>query len=347
MLRNKHIKGLDALRAFSISLVLLNHLGIDGFFPSTSFFKNNFWSLISGETGVRIFFVLSGFLITRILWTQFMETGNINLKQFFMRRILRLMPPLIVFYAIVISFIFLGWIVYDIKALIFAVFYLYNYVPLLNYQSELAHLWTLSLEEQFYLVSPFVILIFKKYKVIFCLIIVFISISILATYIFPEFAFKSHLRPSRWFIPAGGYIAVGAMFSMIQSRKDAVLWGYFSDNYKFLVISIVLFVLPLALPIFLIQVFSFVQAIGIGIFVFWLYYNQKNLIVRVLEWRPIAYIGRISYGIYVYQGLFLLTGPGSEIQFQQFPINIFLAFGLAIVSYQFVEKPFLKYKRMF
>ena len=62
---------------------------------------------------------------------------------------------------------------------------------------------------------------------------------------------------------------------------------------------------------------------------------------------PFSYFGKISYGIYVYQGLFLLTGPGSELKFQQFPLNFILTLGLAVVSYHFLEKPIMRFKNRF
>ncbi len=80
-----YIKGFDALRALSIGFVMLNHLGIDGFLEKNSFARTRLWHLFSGETGVHIFFVLSGFLITSILLREKCQTGKINLKNFFAR----------------------------------------------------------------------------------------------------------------------------------------------------------------------------------------------------------------------------------------------------------------------
>ncbi len=344
---NKYIKGLDALRAASISFVLLNHLGIDVLFFENQYLKNNFFSLFSGETGVKFFFVLSGFLITRILWTQFEVAGKIDLKKFFIRRLLRLAPPLIIFYFLVFVLMISKQIVFDLDGVLYAFFYLYNYVPLLHYRSELAHIWSLSVEEQFYLIWPFLILIFSKYKVLIILTLVFILGSILATFFLPEFVFRAHLRPKRWFLPAGGFIAIGAVIALIQEKNDEKLLQLFRKQKLPLVLFVSCYLSTLIVPIYLIEVFSFLQAIGFAILILWVFYNQNSKLVGLMEIKPIVYVGKISYGIYVFQGLFLLTGPGSELKFQQFPFNIILTIGFAVLSYHFLEKPILKYKSRF
>jgi peptidoglycan/LPS O-acetylase OafA/YrhL len=66
-----------------------------------------------------------------------------------------------------------------------------------------------------------------------------------------------------------------------------------------------------------------------------------------LEFKPLSYIGKISYGLYVYQGLFLRTGPGGDLWIQGFPLNIFLVFVTAILSYHILELPLLHYKKRF
>lgn len=344
---NKYIKGLDTLRAISIGFVLLNHLGVDVLFYENQYLNNNLFSLFSGETGVKFFFVLSGFLITRILWTQVEETGKIDFRKFFIRRVLRLAPTLIVFYLLVLILIISKIIAYDVEAILFAFFYLYNYVPLQYYRNELAHIWSLSVEEQFYLIWPFLILIFRKYSLLIILISIFVLFSILATIFLPEFVFKAHLRPKRWFLPAGGFIAIGALLAMVQARNNKKFGQLFYKQKLPLVVATCCYLSTLIIPIYLIEVFSFLQAIGFGIFILWIFHNQESGIVVFMDFKPFAYLGKISYGIYVYQGLFLLTGPGSELKFQQLPLNIILTMGLAVVSYHFLEKPILRYKNRF
>ena len=82
-------------------------------------------------------------------------------------------------------------------------------------------------------------------------------------------------------------------------------------------------------------------------FLVWVLYNQENRITILLDNKILNYIGKISYGLYVYQGLFLGTGPGGNLIIQQFPLNIGLTVVIAILSYEFVEKPILTLKSRF
>src|SRR5687768_16646603 len=97
-----YIKGFDGLRAISIIMVFVTHLGINSYFTPGSFAMKRIEPLFSGGTGVNIFFVISGFLITRILQRELLSRGKINIRRFFIRRFLRLLPPLFIFYLILL-----------------------------------------------------------------------------------------------------------------------------------------------------------------------------------------------------------------------------------------------------
>src|ERR1700712_5194662 len=149
-----YIKGFDGLRALSIIIVFVTHLGyIDRIPNPVSAWRISM--LCSGNTGVNIFFVLSGFLITRILLREKLVTGRISLKNFYIRRFLRLLPPLIVFYAVIVFLMGFGFIEPQWFGLTLSVFYLYNFVPHRYYSSELGPMWSLALEEQYYIFWPF------------------------------------------------------------------------------------------------------------------------------------------------------------------------------------------------
>jgi len=90
-----------------------------------------------------------------------------------------------------------------------------------------------------------------------------------------------------------------------------------------------------------------IQAMGVSILLLWFVYNQDSRFTKVVDNRLFRYLGQISYGIYVYQGLFFRTGPGGELAIQQYPLNVFLVIGLAVISYELYEKPILKLKKRF
>jgi peptidoglycan/LPS O-acetylase OafA/YrhL len=153
----RYMPGLDGLRAIAVLAVIVFHLGFD-------------WAP-GGLLGVGIFFTLSGYLITDILLTQLSSRGRINLLQFWLARARRLLPALFVMLAIVVAWVTLfGPSQPDQfrKAVISAVFYVNNWEQIVNNVSYFArfapegplnHLWSLSVEEQFYIFWPFLLLL--------------------------------------------------------------------------------------------------------------------------------------------------------------------------------------------
>jgi peptidoglycan/LPS O-acetylase OafA/YrhL len=157
-----HIKGFDGLRALSILMVLFTHLGWYDTMPDTPFFTALKQSL-TGMVGVTMFFTISGFLISTLLLREKQKKGTINYKHFLIRRFLRLLPVLILFYATICLLILTNQLHISWAALLISVFYGYNFVPNRLYYSELGHTWSLAVEEQFYFLWPWVVLFFKKY----------------------------------------------------------------------------------------------------------------------------------------------------------------------------------------
>jgi peptidoglycan/LPS O-acetylase OafA/YrhL len=165
MLEYKSIKGtipsLDGIRALSVFLVILSHVG--------------FGHIVPGGFGVTVFFFLSGFLITTLLVKEYAKQGRINVYNFFIRRFLRLMPP--VFITLLIAY---TCVKYDVlsggasfEGFFAQLFYFANYYFLYfdassNTPKGTGILWSLSIEEHFYLLYPLLIsLCFIKYRLNF------------------------------------------------------------------------------------------------------------------------------------------------------------------------------------
>ncbi|HEX8050253.1 MAG TPA: acyltransferase, partial [Solirubrobacterales bacterium] len=156
----RYMPGLDGLRAIAVLAVVVFHLGFD-------------WAP-GGLLGVGIFFTLSGYLITDILLAQLSARGRIDLGQFWLARARRLLPALFVMLAIVIAWVTVfGPAQPDQfrKAVVSAVFYVNNWEQIfadVSYfarfapEGPLNHLWSLSVEEQFYILWPFLLLIGVK-----------------------------------------------------------------------------------------------------------------------------------------------------------------------------------------
>jgi peptidoglycan/LPS O-acetylase OafA/YrhL len=143
----QRLRALDGLRAVSILLVLLDHLLINRLIPG----DGPWWRLDMGRVGVRVFFVISGFLITGLLIRELRGTGRIQLGRFFFRRFLRLAPPALVLLGVVGGLAALGLSDAGPRAFLHAATYTSNYVAM---PWDLAHTWSLSVEEQFYLFWP-------------------------------------------------------------------------------------------------------------------------------------------------------------------------------------------------
>ncbi|WP_372965451.1 acyltransferase family protein [Marinobacter sp.] len=151
ILQSNKLPGLDGFRMIAVMAVVLAHSGV-----GTLFF--------SARHGVAGFFVLSGFLITWLLLKEYEKNGNISLKNFYIRRSLRIFPAYYAFIAVSIS-----WDLFrgndDTREVIFpALFYFVNYHNALegHSSSSLAHLWSLAVEEQFYLIWPAIFLTLMK-----------------------------------------------------------------------------------------------------------------------------------------------------------------------------------------
>ncbi len=347
----KYIKGFDGLRGISIFLVLLTHLA---FLDNLDF--NNYWvkrllKMISGHTGVVIFFTLSGFLISKILIQEKIKNGFINLKAFFIKRFLRLAPALVIFYIIIFTFMILKMISVSYQGLVFVFFYLYNFLPSKYYTSELGHLWSLAVEEQFYFIWPFIINLFNRYAkmlmLITILVLCVISQAVLPNLFLP-FNGKSYFisevfRVNGWFFPAAFPIIIGSASYSLFNGGDFSGSGL-SSPHGYGRIGILLFFSPFLIPDFALDYSYMIQAIGISLILNWIVNNQDSIIVKALDFQQLAYVGKISYGLYVYHGFFIRTGPGGGLSIQQFPINIILTFIVSIISFEFYEKRVLRLK---
>jgi peptidoglycan/LPS O-acetylase OafA/YrhL len=337
-----YIKGLNGLRAISIFMVLLAHLGLRWSLPKSEFFLERFWPLISGDTGVMVFFVISGFLITSLLLDEKKRNGSINLKFFFIRRFLRLLPPLMLMMIFAVVLMFLDLIPISAIGLIYSFFYIYNFIPKANYTGELAHTWSLAVEEQFYFTWPFVLAFIKNPKIILGLTFVIVG-SCVALFIFNQSSdLANDYHINRWFLPAISPIIMGAIIAILKDISVR-----FMRSLGVFIIGLVLFLSPLYVPFELLTYLSFIQSLGVSCILLWIYHNQSSFFIKALELKPLFYIGQISYGIYIFQGVFLTTGPSLKWWMQSYPYNILLTFAVAVLSYHLIEQPILKYKEKY
>ncbi|MHB2265795.1 acyltransferase family protein [Aliihoeflea sp. PC F10.4] len=330
----QHIYGFNALRAFSVTLVILSHIGIMGAAQHPAW--KNFFSVFNASYGVKTFFVLSGFLITTLLIREHDASGRINIFAFMKRRALRILPLYFLIVAIVLVLINQGIAQDKLTAVIYATFFAYNFVPRAEAVNYMSHMWSLAVEEQFYLVWPFVFaLLFtrKPVLVIFAGLIVLLCWWRLATGY--EGAADTH-SPWFWTIPAIYPIMIGCIFALVTDCLRTVM-----KSVPALVIAIGLISIPLWTTWS--SSLEIAGTTGIALLIAWIFLNQHRAWVKKLDWGPIGYFGLISYGLYMWQGV--LTGNGSYRYpgYESFPLNVYLGVALtvpiAMMSYHFFEDP--------
>lgn len=344
----KYIPGLNGIRAIAVFFVIFSHR-----FP-----KDHFVHVFPlGNYGVDIFFVLSGFLISRSLFFQISDDNNILeskfeiIKKFFIRRCLRIFP----IYYLLLLFMFLtdGIVGNQFRTnILWYVFYCANY---LNYYQNkwfgsLAHFWSLSVEEQFYIFWPILLLfIFKKR------IFILICLLIIIGTIFPFFNIGKTNILTLSCINAFG---IGALLAYIEIIKPA---------YKILFIKILKIIfLPILLlvcinhTVFSVPYFSerlAISILAVSIIGYCLYKSENILVTHVLGNKVLNFIGIISYGIYLYHNIvpkYWVWGmkkigwvtPASIYKFSYLEILIQTMFliGISYISWILVEKPISRLK---
>lgn len=225
-LQSNRIPGLDGWRGISIILVIMGHQIVDGasFIDTSrysSFFKFLTWHLY----GVQVFFVISGFLITRLLDMELQITKTINLRNFYLRRVFRILPA---YYLLLITTFILSRFNHNGEILngnvwIKSLFFISNY-DFGGTSWTLGHTWSLSVEEQFYLIWPIVFYYPKWRKVIPVIFICAAPIFRMINYrykLFSDFAFWVHCDS----------IFIGAFFATLKNKE----WV---NKYKFLLVGI-------------------------------------------------------------------------------------------------------------
>lgn len=327
-----HIRGFDGLRAISVLLVIASHVGIMGVLTGGP--AQRFFTVFDADFGVRTFFVLSGFLITRLLIREKDETGQVNIFYFMIRRVLRILPV----YFLAVGFVWLlslyGIAFFSDKAFLYSLLFAYNYVPQASAVNYLSHLWSLAIEEQFYIAWPFLfsILIFNRRAIIaFCFLVIAVCWYVLGHPLRPDLS--SVYYTGRWTIPAIYPIMIGCTAALLYDQMRPL------TNKLFLYISATLIAMPLIVT--MTPTATVAHCFGIAGLLAWITNSQDSLLVKCLEFRPLAYIGTISYGLYIWQGIFTGNGPyrGGQIWPPDVWTGALLTFMIAPISFKFFEAP--------
>lgn len=302
-----YLPGLNGIRTIAAMGVLLSHINLSLIkFNLTDYSLFGFrdgkplsWTL--GGHGVTMFFVLSGFLITFLLLKEYHQTNTIKVKDFYVRRILRIWP-LYYFYIILTTILASSIIDFDVRYLYYLTFF--ANIPFVYSEAYPAmdHLWSISVEEQFYLFWPILFLFMLKRNFVRIIIMIITGLIIYRIYI--------------WYTSP---FSIPALFSIVN-RFDSMMVGglgayLFFHKSKFITlinnkaIQIIAWGVVLAMVL---NIFRFVNTI-IEVFVITvvtliIIIGQINIDSRIvnLENKLMSYLGKLSFGIYVYHPLVIL-----------------------------------------
>jgi peptidoglycan/LPS O-acetylase OafA/YrhL len=359
MEKNNYISGIDGLRAIAVLSVLFFHAGFDGMFSG-------------GFVGVDIFFVISGFLITRLIVKEVTREGRFSFSNFYYRRCKRLFPAL--FFVFILTFIFAfllftpqhferfgGELIYSIMSV--SNFYFWSeagYFDTDSFFKPLLHTWSLSVEEQFYLFWP-IVLVFLLNKVPKYIIWIFIALSIVVSLALNIVMSDGHsniltnFSPglAAWFEDGPATIfylapfrvfefAIGASLVWVLQytpKKNSILEILMLAGLIFIAYSILVFDKNTVFPSYS----ALVPCVGAFLVIFSV--NAKYLGVVVRN-KLFVGIGLISYSLYLIHWPILVFYK----YYYVFPLSlkekcaiILVSILAAVLMYFFIEQPFRKH----
>jgi peptidoglycan/LPS O-acetylase OafA/YrhL len=334
------IPSLDGLRAVSIMLVLAGHAIA---FPASHSFL--FRALfLHADLGVRIFFVISGFLITSLLIQERSEFGCISLRLFYIRRALRILPAASLFVGIVALLNVLGFVSVPGRDWVYVLTYTVNFT---RPAWVVGHLWSLSVEEQFYLLWPLAMKIARP-RTCMAIAILALLAGIAVRAVYTATGIKLVDTQLRYAFPfVCGPIAMGCLLAMWAGRvRDMIVSSKFLSSGRILV-----FALPLIALLDTPDLGTANRFLGLltnsllTLCVAQLVFFPTSVLGRLLNTAPLVLIGKLSYSLYLWQQLFL--NPFSSAPISRILVGLAATLAAASASYWGLEVRFLGLRKRF
>lgn len=344
----KHIPALNGIRAISISTVLVDHA-----LP---------WKIIPGGFAVSIFFFISGFLITRLLLSEFKAKASVDIRAFYFARAIRLLPALAV--ALVFALIVTNVLGYQNSslAIVSVIFYFANYVHALDvtqlktiamYQS-----WSLSVEEQFYLIYPVLFVMAlpsqrRLARILVSAVLLAVGLRAIYHFTFPETsgAYIFSATEARM-----DFIAYGCLAAVICNSALASRYIAFVGRPSVILVACLGIALSLGVrnELFRDTFRYYLQGLAIFVLVPAVLFDGRFQRIRdLLDLRLVDWIGRLSYSLYLFHPACLLIGAAIAAQLPvaahprlmlSISAGLTLSFALAAISYYWIEQPALRFR---
>ncbi|HEX8557808.1 MAG TPA: acyltransferase [Pyrinomonadaceae bacterium] len=339
----RRIPELDGLRGVAVLLVMAHH--------ATSGLPHG------GFLGVDVFFTLSGFLITSLLLAEVERTGGVDFRAFYARRALRLFPALL---ALLVTFVIV-YLAFDLwtprdtfAAALVVLGYASNWARALGWGVDLGpldHTWSLSIEEQFYLLWPalFVALhrLLRRPRLILSALALLVAA--LCVYRACLFSDDAVLRLYNGFDTHADGLLVGCAVAYLPSaglqprRVPAGLVAACAAGFALLVLTLKY------TDAFYYRGGLTLVALGVGLVLVWLASEGGGALRAALRLPPLSWVGRISYGLYLWHYFVFVSVPHLEgwRPGSRLALNAVLSFAAAALSFYLVERPFLRLKGRF
>ena len=357
--KSKYLPSIDSLRALAVLAVIIYHVDVN--------------YLPGGFLGVDLFFVLSGYLISSLIIKEYRKTGSLNLYNFYIRRARRLLPA--VYFMITVGLVVMVLFneVLLRKSHLDAIFgYIYSsnwwyifhkldYFDSFGAQSPFKHLWSLAIEEQFYMIFPLLFLLinrkkkskdgtYKLNKNFLYVVLGLILVSLIAHILLFDINNISRIyfgTDTRAFSLLVG--VVGAILYPMERLHSKVTP---QQNIIYSVVSLVSIATLITVMVYTSEYNTWLYRGGfllvaiLGLIVIISSGKQHTLMSKLLSFKPVVFIGKISYSLYLWHfPILVLTTPVSEIGNPNIIfviLRVILTFVLATASYVFVETPIRK-----
>ena len=357
--KTKYLPSIDSLRAIAVIAVIIYHIDAN--------------YLPGGFLGVDLFFVLSGYLISSLIIKEYKSTGTVNLYNFYVRRARRLLPAVYFMITVVLIIITLFNGVLLKKSYLDALFgYIYSsnwwyifhkldYFDSFGSQSPFKHLWSLAIEEQFYMFFPLIFLIFnrksksnngnsKLNKNFIYVVLSLILVSLIAHILLFDINNINRIyfgTDTRAFSLLVG--VVGAILYPMDRLSERTTK---KDNMIYSIVSLVSILVLIGIMINTSEYNTWLYRGGfllvaiIGLIIIISSGRQYTFMSKLLSFKPFVFIGKISYSLYLWHfPILVVTTPVSEIgnpNLFYVTLRIGLIFLVATGSYMFVETPIRK-----
>lgn len=336
---------IDGLRAISVFAVIFYH---------ADFIIYDFKIFEGGFIGVDIFFVISGYLITSLILRELILNNNFSILDFYLRRIRRIIPVLFIVILICIPFAYyfflqsslIDFLKSALSSLVFSSNIFFHHTGLIyggpdSSLKPLLHTWSLSVEEQFYIFFPIVLIFFNKYfnAFIFKFLTIIFLISFFSTQLislkYPLYNFY-FINVRIWELLAGSIIAY-LEIKPIKFKKN--FFTNFLPFVGFILIFISIFSLndEMSLP----SIYSLPAVFGTCLVIF--FSDKNNFIFKFLSLKLMVFFGLISYSLYLWHYPLFAFYNYIYFSYESNSIKLFIiliSIILSILSYFFIEKPF-------